>query len=229
MRYLELTEMPITAVPDIKFTKKDHLQNKRKMKPVGWHATMTRNADKILQNGSRPNFSITGNYEEAVNYAFQRAGSSKQDATVLAVDTSYIKNKHTGDMYSSSGTPGYFEITHRLPPEAFSVADTLSYKDVIQKERKVAIKLIRSLAKQIPAKSSFHDKYGIRLIVDATSTKIKNFLLKNGWKLKGTTRTLWGSQAITNFELTMDSHTITVNKRQNSPQTNVSYDLEFTV
>lgn len=215
-----INEVPIANMPDVKFTKKDHLQNKRKMKQFAWHATLSSNAAKILKNGSRANFSLTGNYEEAVSYAFQRAGSAKRDATVLQVDTTYIKDKETGDVYSTSATPHYFEVTHPLPPEAFSIADTLSFKDVIRKERIEAKKVLRVLAKQLPVESTFQQKYGIGLRYDTNPIKIKNFLIKNGWKLVDQYTMMGGSGGV-NYELSMGSHKITVNKKS------LSYDLKF--
>ena len=167
---------------------------------------------------------LTGNYEEAVYYAFQRAGSSKRDATVLAVDTSYIENKHTGGMYSTSGTPAYFEVTHPLPPEAFSIADTLSYKDVIKKEQTNAKKAIRQIAKQLPFELTVK---GIDLHIDATPMKVKNYMLNNGWTLKDQHVTSWQNRNITTYTLTMDAQIIHITRHWKLPLAELSYDIKF--
>ena len=222
MKIKEINETPIEDRPAIKYKKADNLQGK--MKPVAWHATLSSNANKILANGSRKSFSLTGNYEEAVYYAFQRAGSSKRDATVLAVDTSYIENKHTGGMYSTSGTPAYFEVTHPLPPEAFSIADTLSYKDVIKKEQTNAKKAIRQIAKQLPFELTVK---GIDLHIDATPMKVKNYMLNNGWTLKDQHVTSWQNRNITTYTLTMDAQIIHITRHWKLPLTELSYDIKF--
>ena len=214
---IDTSKIPeILERPTIKFSRKDHL-NPNKLKTIAWHGCSLKQAKNILENGTRKGFSITGNKEEAAEYAYTYTITSKKntDHAVLEVDTSYIKKDKIDPYYYDS--PQYLFYTDKLPPQAFKIVAIVPYKKVIKKAKEKAKTLHDMMKDAVSNLAITHDDgEGIDFTTtDNTLQTVKN-LCKNGWKIKEKYKSTFNGKYVPTYHLEKDGNHIRVTKDVNS-------------
>jgi N-acetyl-beta-hexosaminidase len=188
----------VTKIPtNLKFKRIYDLQVSVKKRPqFGYHGTTRKFAQNILTNGAKKNFSLTGYYEEAVYYAFQRAIGAKQDAVIIKVNLKGLsEDELSGRMYKMSGTPQYVQTTIPLDKNRLTLIAIIPY-DIIVADKNQQELTLQTIATQLNLKLT---KEG--LLFTNTTLSIKNKLETLGWKCFNTEQQTYAGKTRSVYKL----------------------------